>query len=124
MGDRSAILSYNASNQTNNMSDLEFYYHYIYDYEEASDFTPAELRVMIPVAVFYGLMLLLGTIGNVLVIYCVAKFKRMKSITNQLLLSLASADLLLTLFCVPIKVRILNSFFSFHLCMNFCIPMV
>lgn len=56
------------------------------------------------IAIIYSLVFLLGVIGNSLVIYCVAKYKRMKSITNQLLMSLASADLLLILICVPIKV--------------------
>ena len=89
-----------------NMTELEYYYYYIYDTDmDSSELTSEELRLMIPVSVFYGLMFLLGTIGNILVIYCIAKYKRMKSITNQLLLSLACADLLLTLFCVPIKVR-------------------
>ena len=89
-----------------NMTELEYYYYYIYDADmDSSELTSEELRLMIPVSVFYGLMFLLGTIGNILVIYCIAKYKRMKSITNQLLLSLACADLLLTLFCVPIKVR-------------------
>lgn len=56
------------------------------------------------IAIFYGLVFLLGVIGNSLVIYCIAKYKRMKSITNQLLMSLAMADLLLILVCVPIRV--------------------
>lgn len=61
-------------------------------------------KEFVAVAVFYSFIFLLGIIGNTLVIYCIARYKRMKSITNQLLLSLACADLLLTLICVPVKV--------------------
>lgn len=100
----SAELEENTSTNLSNMNQTYYYYEYDYDYEDTG-FTDDELLDLIPVAVFYGLVFLLGTVGNILVIYCVAKYKRMKSITNQLLLSLACADLLLTVFCVPIKVR-------------------
>lgn len=96
-------------NSTNNGSSLPSdLYTYYYYYDEGADMaglSTEELKSVIPVAIIYGIIFLLGVTGNSLVIYCVAKYKRMKkSITNQLLLSLACADLLLTLVCVPIKV--------------------
>lgn len=81
------------------------------DYDYDMSLTAEELMVMVPVAICYGIIFLLGITGNALVIYCVANYKRMKSITNQLLLSLACADLLLTLVCVPIKVCFLLPIF-------------
>ncbi|ESO10327.1 hypothetical protein HELRODRAFT_120046, partial [Helobdella robusta] len=55
------------------------------------------------VSIVYGLTFLAGSVGNSLVIICILKFKKMRSVTNVFLLSLASADLLLVFACVPIK---------------------
>ena len=83
---------------------------YYYDYNNLDkSLSPDELKEYIPIAICYGIIFLLGITGNSLVIYCIAKYKRMKSITNQLLLSLACADLLLTLICVPIKVSVIRT---------------
>jgi len=47
-----------------------------------------------------------GAVGNLLVIVSICRFRRLHSVTNVFLVSLATADLLLILICVPIKVRI------------------
>ena len=72
-----------------------------YDYEIVLSPPLAEL---IPVSIAYGLTLILGLVGNGLVIFSVSRYQQMKSITNTFLLSLATADLLLVLICVPVKV--------------------
>lgn len=77
------------------------YYDYNYTYTEAIDHLP--LNEIIPVSVIYGLIGITGLIGNLLVIFAIAKVQRMRSITNLFLLSLASADLLLVVVCVPVK---------------------
>jgi hypothetical protein len=56
--------------------------------------------------IFYGIIFITGLTGNFLIILSVLHFKMLQSITNLFLLSLATADLLLILFCVPIKVLI------------------
>ncbi|XP_061175057.1 QRFP-like peptide receptor isoform X2 [Saccostrea echinata] len=76
------------------------YFNYTYSYE-SSDWLP--LNELVPSVTFYSLIGLLGIAGNVLVIVAILTFPRMKNITNVFLLSLASADLLLVLICVPIK---------------------
>lgn len=91
-----------ASNDTNETYGYDYYYHY--DYDESINDIP--LEEFIPVAVVYGLTLLLGVVGNVLVIFSITRYRRMQSVTNIFLVSLSSADLLLVLICVPIKVRI------------------
>lgn len=47
---------------------------------------------------------ILGLVGNVLIIFTTLRYRKMKSTTNVFLASLASADLLLIVFCVPVKV--------------------
>ena len=49
--------------------------------------------------------LLLGVIGNLLILISILGYKKMKSSTNVFLASLALADLLLCLICIPVKVR-------------------
>ena len=78
------------------------YYDYNYTYTEAIDYLP--LTQIVPVSMVYGLIGITGIIGNILVIFAIAKVQRMRSITNLFLLSLASADLLLVVVCVPVKV--------------------
>lgn len=75
---------------------------YFYDYEDSVSTIP--LGEVIPVALVYGLTLVLGVTGNTLVIFSIGRYKPMRSITNIFLLSLASADLLLVCICVPVKV--------------------
>jgi hypothetical protein len=53
----------------------------------------------------FSLAFLIGFIGNALVIYLIVRIKKLQSITNIFLLSLATSDLLLITICVPIKVN-------------------
>lgn len=68
------------------------------------------LEEVIPAGFVYVFTLLLGVVGNALVIFCIVRHKGMRSITNIFLLSLATADLMLVLICVPVKGI---AFFSF-----------
>ncbi|KAL4235611.1 hypothetical protein ACF0H5_004007 [Mactra antiquata] len=77
------------------------YMNYTYDYDATRDYTP--LAEFIPMVSLYSLVGLLGLVGNLLVIFAIMRVKRMRSITNLFLLSLASADLLLVCVCVPLK---------------------
>ena len=74
-----------------------------YDYDSTAMVPVEEL---VPVAIVYGFTMIFGVIGNTLVIVSVARFKKMQNVTNMFLLSLASADLLLVLICVPVKVNL------------------
>ena len=82
------------------------YYNYQYTYTDAIDHLP--LAEIIPVSIVYGFIGITGLIGNLLVIFAIVKVQRMRSITNLFLLSLASADLLLVVVCVPVKVTSLR----------------
>ncbi|XP_046543503.1 QRFP-like peptide receptor [Haliotis rubra] len=81
---------------------------YHYDYLSSVETVP--LAELIPVATLYSLMLMCGMLGNVLVIFSILRYRCMRNITNTFLLSLASADLLLVVICIPVK---LAAFFSF-----------
>lgn len=90
-----------------NISDESEYFNY-YDciYEDEDNTTPSmPLDEVIPVSFIYSVTLLLGLVGNGLVIFSISYYGRMRTVTNVFLLSLATADLLLILFCVPVKVR-------------------
>lgn len=96
------------SNGTDSDSDL--YAEYDYDFED-SHVLP--LKELVPVSIAYGLTLVLGITGNILVIVSVIRFRKLHSVTNVFLLSLASADLLLVVICVPVKVsQILKTVFK------------
>lgn len=60
--------------------------------------------------IVYGLTFLVGIIGNSLIVYSVVHFRRMKSLSNIFLASLATADLILIIFCVPVKFAQLFSY--------------
>ena len=83
-----------------------------YDYNYNDTVSSIPVDQWLPVSIVYGITLLLGVVGNSLVIFCILKYQRMRSITNILLLSLASADLLLVLICVPIKVSLFLVYFA------------
>ncbi len=85
-----------------NGSNKSDYYYYMYDYDDSINNIPME--EFIPVALVYGLTLAIGVVGNFLVIFSIARYRRMQNVTNIFLTSLSSADLLLILICVPIKV--------------------
>ncbi|GFG37653.1 hypothetical protein Cfor_02016, partial [Coptotermes formosanus] len=74
---------------------------YVYDYEESHNiFNWSEL---IPTLVVYGATMVIGIAGNSLIIFTICRYRRMKSTTNVFLASLASADLLLIIICIPVK---------------------
>jgi hypothetical protein len=76
---------------------------YEYDYDESHNiFNWSEL---IPTLVIYGVTMVIGIAGNSLIIFTICHYRRMKSTTNVFLASLASADLLLIIICIPVKVR-------------------
>lgn len=75
---------------------------YEYDYDESHNiFNWSEL---IPTLVVYGATMVIGIAGNSLIIFTICRYRRMKSTTNVFLASLASADLLLIIICIPVKV--------------------
>lgn len=78
---------------------------YYYDYDYTLSISSIPLAELIPVTLVYGVTFILGITGNSLVIFSIARYRRMKNITNTFLLSLAIADVLLVALCVPIKVR-------------------
>ena len=80
---------------------------YDYDYEAALD-TFFWSQLAPPLAV-YAATYVVGVAGNGLIIFTICRFRRLKTTTNVFLASLASADLLLILLCIPVKVSRLMS---------------
>uniref|UniRef100_T1L3K2 G-protein coupled receptors family 1 profile domain-containing protein n=1 Tax=Tetranychus urticae TaxID=32264 RepID=T1L3K2_TETUR len=81
-----------------------------YDYDLEASLSTFDLYDLIPTALVYGITLITGLIGNGLIIYTVSHFRRMRTLSNVFLASLASADLLLIIVCVPVKFGQLFSF--------------
>ncbi|XP_022256445.1 pyroglutamylated RFamide peptide receptor-like, partial [Limulus polyphemus] len=82
----------------------------LYEYDPYESFNLFSLEDLIPTSIVYGLTLIIGLTGNTLIIYTVVRFKRMRTINNIFLASLASADLLLITFCVPVMYAKLFSY--------------
>ncbi|XP_076441094.1 cholecystokinin receptor-like [Babylonia areolata] len=76
---------------------------YVYEYDYDVSVSTLPLNDVVVNGVGYGLVLVLGLVGNILVVVSVARYRRMHNVTNIFLLSLASADLLLVCICVPVK---------------------
>ncbi|MGH0139130.1 UNVERIFIED_CONTAM: hypothetical protein FKN15_068851 [Acipenser sinensis] len=59
------------------------------------------LGVQITLIAAYSLIILLGLVGNSLVIYMIVKYKNMRTVTNYFIANLALADLMVDSLCLP-----------------------
>ncbi|GFR25890.1 allatostatin-A receptor [Trichonephila clavata] len=66
-----------------------------------TDYSSIERVVAIVVPILFGIIVIVGFIGNTLVVLVVACNPQMRSTTNVLIINLAVADLLFIMFCVP-----------------------
>ena len=87
-----------------NQSQEDYDYAMYLDYMATVDSTHIPTIQLVPVSIAYGMTFLLGLVGNTLVIFTILRYRRMQSVTNVFLLSLSTADILVVLICVPIKV--------------------
>ncbi|CAG9540458.1 unnamed protein product [Cercopithifilaria johnstoni] len=61
-----------------------------------------DIRAIIPFAIAYLLIFILGVIGNALVIYLTLLHRKLQTVQNMFILNLASADLVVCIFSLPI----------------------
>ncbi|XP_040200937.1 neuropeptide Y receptor type 2-like [Rana temporaria] len=59
------------------------------------------LGVQVILITAYSLIILLGLVGNSLVIYMIVKYKNMRTVTNYFIANLALADLMVDSLCLP-----------------------
>ncbi|XP_056418140.1 neuropeptide Y receptor type 2 isoform X2 [Hyla sarda] len=59
------------------------------------------ISVQVILILAYSSIILLGVIGNTLVIYVVIKFKAMRTVTNYFIVNLAVSDLMVNTLCLP-----------------------
>ena len=79
---------------------------YYYDYDINESFSTFDWTELGPSLFVFSLTFLLGIVGNILILVAVYRNTHIKSSpVNVFLASLASADLLLILVCLPLKVR-------------------
>ena len=74
---------------------------YVLDRKEIEQFLEFERYVRVLIPIIFGLFVILGLGGNLLVICVVLLNQQMRSTTNILIVSLAFADLFFIVFCVP-----------------------
>ncbi|CAH1990365.1 unnamed protein product [Acanthoscelides obtectus] len=96
------------------MNEDNSYYSYLgTDYDNNSTVDPHSIfnwYELAPTLIIYGITFVLGLTGNSLIIIATFRYRRMKNVTNVLLSSLAMSDLLLIVFCIPVKVAKLFSY--------------
>ncbi|UXI16501.1 myosin [Sarcoptes scabiei] len=98
--DKSLSITFDIDNESCQMNDSIYSDDFIASYQNLNLFM--DLGTILT-AIFYGSAFILGTIGNSLIIYIVAHYSRMRTLSNVFLASLAIADLLLVCVCIPIK---------------------
>ncbi|KAH1023479.1 hypothetical protein HUJ04_012678 [Dendroctonus ponderosae] len=79
-------------------------------YDAADSHSIFDWAELAPTLIVYGFSFILGMTGNCLIIFTTFRYGRMHSVTNVFLSSLASSDLLLIIFCIPVKVAKLFSY--------------
>ncbi|XP_032664076.1 QRFP-like peptide receptor isoform X1 [Odontomachus brunneus] len=94
-------------------NDTNTTYDYDYDYDINESFSYFNWAELAPVLIVYGLTFVLGLVGNVVMIastLCPRLRPLPATPTNVFLGGLATADLLLIIFCIPVKVAKLFSY--------------
>ena len=74
---------------------------FVEDFDYSFDRQQVEKIVVVVVPIFFGMIGILGLVGNSLVVIVVAANPGMRSTTNILIINLAVADLLFVIFCIP-----------------------
>lgn len=87
--------------------DIEEYDYEDYDYDYDDSIHSYDWTELGPSIFVYSVTFIAGIVGNILILLAVIRHTHVKnSPVNVFLASLASADLLLILICLPLKVRI------------------
>ena len=86
-------------NQTNIAYDDENDY-VLFDYVDIYK-VPTSLIALL--SVFYGIIILVALVGNILVIYVVFVSPRMRTVTNFYIANLAFADVTISMFTIPFQ---------------------
>ena len=102
--------NFTCTNITNNYSLCNSSFDEDYDYDYDTSLAAVPLTELVPVSLVYGLTLVLGSVGNALVVISICRSRQLHTSTNVFLASLSTADLLLICVCVPIKVCLLPLF--------------
>ena len=85
----------NFTNTSHNNETQRFIEDYSFDRQQV------EKIVVVVVPIFFGMIGILGLVGNSLVVIVVAANPGMRSTTNILIINLAVADLLFVILCIP-----------------------
>lgn len=85
-----------------NMSALDFLNVSDNATKEAVPLIKQPLHILVVYTLAYGLVFIIGLIGNGFVITVIYKDPGMRNVTNYFILNLAVADLLVVIICVPI----------------------
>ncbi|PSN43531.1 hypothetical protein C0J52_03721 [Blattella germanica] len=86
---------------------------YVYEYDIDLSHSSYNWAELVPTLIVYGATMVVGIAGNSLIIFTICRYRRMKSTTNVFLASLASADLLLIIICIPVKCDLVLSVLAY-----------
>lgn len=96
---------YVCNNVTGNCTKLNYSKEDLYYYNVAVNAVPIQVEQYL-VPFIFGLIFIVGIVGNSLVVYVIFRNGAMKTVTNLYLMNLAVADLLFLTCCVPFTVCI------------------
>ena len=68
-----------------------------------TDIYKVPISLIVILSVFYGFIILVALIGNILVIYVVFVSPRMRTVTNFYIANLAFADVIIAMFNIPFQ---------------------
>ncbi|XP_061167323.1 G-protein coupled receptor 83-like [Saccostrea echinata] len=92
----------NASENITNKEEYDIYDSMYYeDIDSLKQSWTVKDGHFLPTILVYGLTFVIGLTGNILVIYAVVCSRKMRSITASFMISLATADILFLVVCVP-----------------------
>ena len=90
-------------NENDNKTNMTIDYENDYVLFDYVDIYKVPISLIALLSVFYGIIILVALVGNILVIYVVFVSPRMRTVTNFYIANLAFADVTISMFTIPFQ---------------------